>query len=180
MTYLVKQGHLLSEQSQQIQQLESHEHDDSQSSDEINRAVQQKMALLDQIGHELQVLQQQSGGAPSSTTSVPSQSSSSPTQPSKPLPSPGAGYTVDSDGVITPTTSGKGTLTEPQQEQSEEALFYQQHPDADAMGERDPANSVKFCVACVTEHDARLFLNGEPSACSVIPYPNLTGSSANG
>ena len=174
----------VSEQGKKIQQLESHEHDDSLSSQEIDQQVQQKMQLLDQIGHELQVLQQQQGGAPSSTSQSTSQSTSNRSRNRNrnrsPPSSTGPLYSTDANGVITPTQPGKGTLTEPQQESSEEALFYQQHPDATSMDERDPSKSVNFCIACVTEQDARLFLNGEPSACSVIPYPNLSGSSANG
>lgn len=165
----------LSEQERQIEQFQKSETDDSLTSQQIDQQVQQKMQLLDQIGHELQVLDQmkKGGGGASNTSALPSPSpSGTPT---------GEGYSIDSSGVITPTgQSGKGTLTEPQQEQQEEAIFYQQHPDANAMDERDPTKAVKFCVACVTEHDARLFLNGEPSACSVIPYPDAFGVLHNG
>lgn len=37
------------------------------------------------------------------------------------------------------------------------------------QGQETPTPKLQFCVGCANEEDAILFLNGEPSACSVIP-----------
>jgi len=42
------------------------------------------------------------------------------------------------------------------------------------IGHGQPVQPVQFCVGCQSQEDAILFLNGEPSACSVVPGSTQT------
>lgn len=152
----------LQQQQQQIQHFSELEQRPPSERD-IPREIQQKMALLEQIGQELGQLQQQidnptSGGRPVLT--IPQQP-----PPSGNSPQPGGGQPGQPQTFGQPAPT-QGELTEHEHEAEEQQIFIQKQPTG-AGG--DPNAAVKFCVACVTQSDALKFLNGEPSACSVIP-----------
>lgn len=48
------------------------------------------------------------------------------------------------------------------------ATFVQRQPTGENPAPNAPG-SVKFCVQCASQNDSHLFLNGEPSNCSVVP-----------
>jgi hypothetical protein len=157
----------LDQQDEQVQHYRDLEQQPSTQRD-IPREIQQKMNLLQQVGQELSDLQQAldnpqgvpgrpvTGGGPQAVGNQQAQTANPPSGP---------------QSIVQPDTSpnsdeGQLSSTEHQDEESE--LFYQQHP----TGEGDPSQAVKFCVGCVTQLDAQKFLNGEPSACSVMGYPS--------
>lgn len=149
----------LGDQQRQIQHL----HDlESQPVDQrdIQHELEQKAQLLSQIEQELEDLQfrannpQMSGYSPTRTTS-PDQSENQPV--------------VSQSGEV-PTISrqrtlGRGEMDELEHETQLDQIFMQGQPAGEMP---DPSKAVKFCVACASQNDAYMFLNGEPSACSVV------------
>lgn len=153
------------QRQQQIEQFRQLEHQPAQQRD-IPNEIQQKMNLLQQVGNELAQLQHEidnqtpgGGGNPPPATQTGSYPS-----PSAAIPAGGGGTTIYGQPEDT-----EGTEDEHQHELEEKQIFIQQNP-SDHGG--DPTKAVKFCVGCVTQNDALKFLNGEPSACSVMGYGN--------
>jgi hypothetical protein len=153
------------QRQQQIEQFRQLEHQPAQQRN-IPQEIQQKMNLLQQVGNELAQLQQEIDNQTPSGGNPPLASSGN-----LPAPSPSV---VRGDGGGTPTIYGQpepttGTEDEHQHELEEQQIFVQQQPSDNGA---DPTKAVKFCVGCVTQNDALKFLNGEPSACSVMGYGN--------
>ncbi|MDR5728007.1 MAG: hypothetical protein RB191_11340 [Terriglobia bacterium] len=152
----------LTQQQQQLQHFKDLESQPSQGRD-IQRELQQKAELLNQIERELEDLQFLANN-PGSQASLPqSGNGGNPpvqTQPS-PVAQPGEVPTVQTNHA-----HGRGELDELDHEKQLDQIFMQGQPSNDMP---DASKAVKFCVACATQNDAYLFLNGEPSACSVVP-----------
>lgn len=157
-----EQQQKIGQQQKQIQEFRQLERQPVDQRD-IESEIQKKIALLDQVGQELQQLQQQidhGSPSPQPVMSLPPAGGSPPLSPAG-----GPPQTIEPIGAPLPPP---GTLTEQEHEQEEQQIFIQQ-PPVGAGG--DPTKAVKFCVGCVTQDDALKFLNGEPSACSVMSFP---------
>lgn len=152
----------LTQQQQQLNKFKQLETQPSQDRD-IQKELQQKADLLTQIERELEDLQFLANN-PGAQTSVP-QSGNSGNQPVQTQPSPVA-QPGEVPTVQTNHAHGTGQLDELDHEKELENVFMQGQPSGDMP---DASKAVKFCVACATQNDAYLFLNGEPSACSVVP-----------
>lgn len=169
-----QQGKTLDDQRQQIDKLKDLETQPVQSRD-IQKEIEQKMGLLNQIGNELAALQHAIDGNPGSppTNEIEDHTGhdhamddgSNPPGQNPPATQP---YTPGE--VIEPDRGqSTGQLSELEHEQEEQQIFLQQQPVGSGG---DPTKAVKFCVGCVTQDDALRFLNGEPSACSVMSFPS--------
>lgn len=130
---------------------------------DIPRELQQKQQELDQIGQELEELQREAEAQQQPRPYNPPVAS----QPGR-LPTPPSGGGGGQVPVVRSPAQPPGTLTAHEHQDEEELLFNQGSPSGE---QPDPSKAYKFCVACATQFDSVKFLNGEPSACSVIPYP---------
>jgi hypothetical protein len=115
----------LSQQEQQLSQLEQTEKQ-TQTGSQIQKSLEQKRALLQNIRSEQAQLE--------------GQAQPSGLQPGEPAP------------MLQPSSSQQAQREIERELESEHASSF-----------------VQFCVGCKSSEDAILFLNGEPSGCSVIP-----------
>jgi hypothetical protein len=157
-----EQGQLQQQrQARQQQQIDQFKQLEQQPVDQRNipQELQQKQDELNQIAQELEDLQNEAERQQQPRPYQPPPGQQQPTPPSS-----GGGQIQT---VLSPRQP-PGTLTASEQQDQEEELFTQGQPTG---VQPDPTKAYKFCVACATQFDSVKFLNGEPSACSVIPYP---------
>lgn len=152
-----RQQETRSEIQQQQRQLEGYRQEEraiqtgqtGTSPTDIQRQIEEKQALLEQIGQELQEIESQQ--ASNQLPNVPPDN----TQLAQRAGPPQFGNSYQNQGYQ-PTASSSGSSRET-------GIFTAQPPPTPAP------QPVVFCVGCQSQNDAFRFLNGEPSQCSVIP-----------
>lgn len=121
-----------------------------------SRNITQELAQKRQLLNQLDQLQQEATGQPAQTFPR--------VQPGEPPPLPQPTGHVEL--VCPPGTHQCHTDTEC--EQYGDCVPDSVQP-AQQGGHDDTHEKIQFCVGCNSQEDAILFLNGEPSQCSVIP-----------
>jgi hypothetical protein len=142
------------QQLQRFQQLEKQPADQRNIDDEL----QQKQQILNDLDQQIQQLQQQMRNPPGQ-------------QPGNypPPAEPGTSPLINRPPPVQVVPVQPQPSAQPGGQPEQQPLF-QQRPQPGTMP--NPEHAVTFCVGCASQNDALLFLNGEPSQCSVLPGSN--------